>query len=240
MKILKNKKALTSIFAILIALALIAGSTMAWWVVEDDNDSAGVTQPIPVGRLAFASQLFPDQAYIDANFGDYQFQPGATPIGFLGADDDDHGYIENTGTLPILIQLSPLNVAIFDQLGNELDVKDFLECEIVLVDCAQNQAIFAEGAFLLYDGTNYYLNLPAAKDLPAGLEPKVVMDVVVGMPSWVTDLTPFEGAVAFDISGNKMKATQSIADAAFDVFGLDYSDFFSLFVFDPFAGSLFL
>lgn len=43
MNILKNKKSMASVCAILVALALIAGSTMAWFVIEGSTPSSRVT-----------------------------------------------------------------------------------------------------------------------------------------------------------------------------------------------------
>ncbi|MCL2747356.1 MAG: hypothetical protein FWE59_01715 [Oscillospiraceae bacterium] len=135
MKILKNKKCLASIASILVALALIAGSTMAWFVLRGD---LGV-EVIEVGYLDVVIEgLFGDYIF-DKNDDDYSpAEPGQilgpnwliandqdTGALFIrGLDDwDDYddgfengsedssgitvqwGKIENTGNLDIILKL---------------------------------------------------------------------------------------------------------------------------------------
>jgi hypothetical protein len=64
MKTLKNKKILSSVFAILVCLALITGATMAWFTV------GGVADPndYEAGRLGFALGLDNVDAIYDADY----------------------------------------------------------------------------------------------------------------------------------------------------------------------------
>lgn len=95
MKILKNKKSLTSLATILIALAVIASSTYAWFVVV----SKGPEGSVDVGTLNMKTEnVFND--VVDA-------QPGNIYPADLGA-----GYIKNTGSLNLVTSLSDVNPTI--------------------------------------------------------------------------------------------------------------------------------
>ena len=119
MKILKNKKALSSVAAILVALALIAGSTMAWFVIEGGGIVGGGT----AGYLDFEVKFNADPETV-WEAGD----PGSVWPMYADADtlatlytetelNQMFGWIENTGNLSILIKL-----------GSVLQTKVFWDC----------------------------------------------------------------------------------------------------------------
>ena len=106
MKILKNKKTLASVAAILVALALIAGSTMAWFVLNGDIPDAKYT----AGNLdlAIVNIATPQKSDDDGNYTEW-LQPGDL-WGAVDGDGEVFGTIENTGNLPIVIKLGSLVV----------------------------------------------------------------------------------------------------------------------------------
>lgn len=94
-KILKNKKSLLSLCTILMAMALIAGATFAWFTV---NGTAGEGSFVS-GNLKVDYKLD-----MPTDPPDEGFQPGDFSLGELG-------YIRNTGTLPLFLQIDASVIA---------------------------------------------------------------------------------------------------------------------------------
>lgn len=89
MKILKNRKSLSSIAVILLALALIASSTYAWFVVG----GGGADGSVDVGTLDMKTE----NVFVDVQ--------NAQPGDIYPGDLSNAGYIENTGTLNLVTSL---------------------------------------------------------------------------------------------------------------------------------------
>ena len=135
MKILKNKKCLASIAAILVALALVAGSTMAWFVLRGDLgiDTIDVGyldlefenvfgdyifdttdpnyKPAEPGELIGFSFLINSDNTLKDDPADYVEEildsQWGTPTGiFTSIEDFAWGKIWNRGNLSIVIQLN--------------------------------------------------------------------------------------------------------------------------------------
>jgi len=251
MKVLKNKKALSSVAAILVALALIAGSTMAWFVVKQDVALGNV----PVGALGYvAENLWVEPV-------DYLFQPGEVAgaerlfdngvyldesdwaSGTYDALIDELGYIENNGTLNIIIQLGAAESAnvmrIYEDPNDEFpstaQYTDLIEVapypavpgavgmSLILADTPDTVAAFTGDTEVLVDENGlFYLKMAPGDKIHAVL----VVDLKTNASYAVLESLNFEryldntyAECEIDYEGSWYATQDDMDDAKFDVFG---------------------
>jgi hypothetical protein len=184
---MKNKKTLASVLAILIALALIAGSTMAWFVVGGTGDTGAVK----AGNIAFTAGLLPvndpsattsgfylQNGFVvtynsDTNLStDVLLQPGVNwPDAAYDLSDAQCGIV-NTGSLSEVIQIS--NVSLTTTLADGTVMgpgQSGVLCNLIVPPTQNNIDLLDGGsAFISTVDGNTYVMLNPGQTLDAYIQ----------------------------------------------------------------------
>ena len=188
MKTMRHKKSLSSILAMLLALALIAGSTYALVFVVGQTDDEDVILPFGA-TYDFKANLYPKEAYfaeynpealeaisagnyygffglIFKSFG-VDFDTEQLFPGYEDELDEHFGFIQNWGNkdIGVKLDLSKMAIYVYDDVEDDYVVCDtpstYGNVKLAIPDIPENADFFdAGGAVYVLDG-EIYLTLPA-------------------------------------------------------------------------------